>query len=139
MNETVHNFFKKHCINTKKLIICISLLFSGILLCLFNKGGGAKTIEKEAPLLTRTQTEQKLCDILEKIQGVGSVDVMVTYNEEKSYSYFDSTPKEDISKIQGVVVVASGAENDMVKSDIIYAVSALLDVELCNIKVYKQN
>ena len=139
MSETVHNFLKRHCISTKKLIICIALLLVGVILSLSGKSGGAETFESDEPVLSRTQTEQKLCDILEKIQGVGIVDVMVTYKDEKSESYFESSYKDDVSRIQGVVVVASGAENDRVKSDIIYAVSALMDVELCNIKVYKQN
>lgn len=103
------------------------------------KGNFQEQGKGKAPTITRTQTEQKLCDILQKIQGVGEADVMVTYKAEKSSGYFESASKEDASNIQGVVVVATGAENDRVRSDIIYAVSALLDVELCNIKVYKQN
>lgn len=139
MKKTVHNFLKRHCINTKKLIICFALLFAGVIISILARGNYQEQGKIKAPTVTHTQTEQKLCDILQKMQGVGEVDVMVTYKEEKSSGYFDTAPKEDASKIQGVVVVATGAESDKVKSDITYAVSALLDVELCNIKVYKQN
>ncbi len=131
-------------INSKKIILCIFLLVLGILLLAGTNSEEPKvtqaSFEGEEYTSSLTDTEQKLCNILSKIQGVESVDVMVTYSDdnENESSYWGTHNKES-SNIQGVVVVAQGAEDAHVKSDIIYAVSVLLNVELCDIRVYPVN
>ncbi len=132
-------FIKKYAISKKRLVLCIALFIVGVMLCSAADRSNTGNTEEIRDNSGYTATEQRLCRILEKIHGVGKADVMVTYsNESSSYDSVWSADSDNLSDIQGVVVVASGADNDSVKSDIIYAVSALLDVELCNIKVYPQ-
>ena len=68
-----------------------------------------------------TETEQRLEKILSQMQGIGQVHVMITYQEE--------------SNVEGVVVVAEGAENSVIVQKITEVVRALFDVDSHKIKV----
>lgn len=105
------------------------------------------------------QLETKLEDILEKMEGVGKVDVMITLKDEgetvldkdvssNSESYQENTvifdsgnqnspyvTKETAPQIEGVVVVAEGGKNAAVQSRIMDAVTALFGVEVHKVKV----
>lgn len=65
----------------------------------------------------RTEQESRLISVLQKIDGVGQVDVMIS---------------EDAS---GVLVVAEGADNLNASLRIQYAVQALLDCEASQIEI----
>jgi len=99
--------------------------------------------------------EKKLTDILSNVQGVGSVFVMITLRESEElivekdteekrqqtiYETKDHTSvpyviKTVFPKVEGVAVIAEGAENGSVKKNITEIVQALFDVELHKIKV----
>lgn len=107
------------------------------------------------------ELEGKLKDILEKIDGVGEVDVMITLsddgtksldkdikesteyteentviydNDDKTVPYVTSTKRP---KVKGVLVVAQGGGNPQTDSDISCAVQALFDVAPHKIKIAK--
>lgn len=107
------------------------------------------------------ELESKLKDILEKIDGVGDVDVMITLsddgtkaldkdvkesteyteentviydNDNKTVPYVTSTKRP---KVEGVLVVAQGGGNPQTDSDISCAVQALFDVAPHKIKIAK--
>lgn len=120
--------------------------------------------------------EQKLENILAKINGVGAVKVLITYSEtsvmnpiynenseesvteeedtsggkrtissssnkkEVAYSNNDIITKSVTSpQIQGAVVIAKGAGNSQVKSDIIQAVGAATGLSTYKIQVFEMN
>lgn len=120
--------------------------------------------------------EERLSDILSKINGVGEVKVLLSYsesnkvnpiyNEDKQTSTTEETDTEggkrtissvnnkkevvysnnsivteSISspQIQGAVIIAKGASNTRVKSDIIQAVAAATGLSTYKIQVFEMN
>lgn len=129
---------------------------------------------------SKDEIEQKLEDILEKIDGAGDVKVMITYQDsgtqvvekdkntsENSLEESDSTggvrstkeqqlqestvyeeadagntpfvSKELLPKVEGILIVASGGDNQKVKQNISEAVLALFQVEAHRIKIVKMS
>ncbi|MBQ8983977.1 MAG: hypothetical protein IJ079_10370 [Lachnospiraceae bacterium] len=74
--------------------------------------------------VTEDAIEQQLIEILQKIDGVGQVDVMITGNAE-------------YNQIEGVVVVADGADVPIVRQEIIETVQALFPIAAYKVKVCK--
>lgn len=69
-------------------------------------------------------TEASLSTILSDIKGVGDVDVMITYGDEKA--------------VTGVIVTASGASSPVVKSEVTNAVSAIFNIPVSNVMVFEK-
>ncbi len=74
-----------------------------------------------------TELERRLIGILSEIEGAGEVHAMITVQESETLM--------SGSKVEGVVVVAQGANNGRVKQHITEAVQALFDIEMHKIKV----
>ena len=70
-----------------------------------------------------TSTEGRLEDILSRMNDVGEVHVMITYNEET---------------VEGIAVVAEGGGNPIVVRNITDVVRALFNVDSHKIKVIEQ-
>ena len=68
-----------------------------------------------------TEMEKRLESILSKMQGIGEVHVMITYQDE--------------TQVEGVVVVAEGGGNAVIVQKITEVVRALFDVDSHKIKV----
>ena len=113
--------------------------------------------------------EQKLAQMLSKIEGVGSVQVMITfqdmgkaivekdisrssgqasytegqYQEETIYEEVNGkqpyVSRQELPSVEGVLVVAQGAEDSMAKKSIQEAVMALFPIEAHKIKIVKMN
>lgn len=141
-----------------------------------------ENISKESNTMeaSKDEIEQKLEDILEKIDGAGEVKVMITYQDsgtqvvekdkntsENSVEESDSTggvrstkeqqlqestvyeeadagntpfvSKELLPKVEGILIVASGGDNQKVKQNISEAVLALFQVEAHRIKIVKMS
>ncbi|MBE7075791.1 MAG: hypothetical protein E7375_01820 [Clostridiales bacterium] len=107
--------------------------------------------------------ENKLCNVLEQIDGVEDVDVVITLESGFTYEYAtDNETKTTVSgdvtttintetiilvsnqpivikeiypNIKGVVVVAKGAKNFSIKMNIITAVETVLEINRENITV----
>ena len=103
--------------------------------------------------------ENKLCNVLSNIEGVGDVSAIITIENDFSYEY--ATDKETSQEgetsvttettilvngepvivnkiyptIKGVVIVASGSEDFAVKMDILNAVQTLLEISAEDITI----
>ncbi len=110
--------------------------------------------------------EEKLAKILSEISGINDVSVMITYSsdvkinpvyntkeEEKAgqktldrsvvYNEENSSKKvviesTEMPKVEGVIVVASGANNVEIRSKIAQAVSAVTNVAIYKIQVFEK-
>ena len=71
------------------------------------------------------EEEIRLKNILEKMEGTGEVKVMLTYKGK--------------DEVEGVAIIAEGAENAVVIKNITDVVQALFDVDSHKIKVMKGN
>lgn len=71
---------------------------------------------------TYSENEEKLADILERIEGIGKTKVMITYRDEE--------------KVNGVIVVAEGADNPLSEWKIRHAVQTALKIDYHSIEVY---
>ncbi len=110
----------------------------------------------------RKQMEKRLKQILQKVEGAGNVEVMITYKstseqivekdvgtgekaKEETTVYENDTDgaqspyikMERMPQVEGIVVVAEGGENSVVAKNITEAVSALFDVDVHKIKIVK--
>ena len=110
----------------------------------------------------REEMESQVKDILEKVDGVGAVDVMITLKASKEkVTLKDNSVNADKSEeetvlvedennntspyviqemepeIEGIIVVCTGGERPAVQREIIAGISALFPVESHKIKVMK--
>ncbi len=107
-----------------------------------------------------SQMENKLITVLGNIEGCGRVEVAISYSTdgEKVYAYENTTTQEGnvilqsstlitvkgepllvqtlTPQILGVVVVASGASDPLVRYKIKQAVVTLLDIDICCVQVF---
>lgn len=74
---------------------------------------------------TSTEIEKRLEHLLTNMQNVGDVEVMITYQERDA--------------VEGVVILAEGADNAVVVRNITEVVQALFDVDSHKIKVIESN
>lgn len=84
----------------------VFLLIVGILCVLLSVGGTKDT--------TDTSLEKKLKNTLEMAEGVGDVDVMLTFDEK--------------NQVEGAIIVAEGAENTTVKKTLHDSAVAVLNL-----------
>ena len=116
------NIWKKLLDNKKNQWLI--LLLVGILLVVIaipTSSNREENQEYETTDWNETETEARLKDILTQMQGVGSVHVMLTY--------------QDAATVEGVVIVAEGGGNAVVVKQITEIVQALFDVDAHKIKV----
>lgn len=136
-------------LKNNKFILLILII--GIGLMIFPYSGGEE--KKEEKNTYEEELTKKTEEVLSLIDGAGKVKIMLTLEDsgttypvtEKS-SYGEKTvsssgkiavSKEDYPKVRGVIAVASGADSERVKENIIKAIHAVTGAELCNIQVYK--
>lgn len=79
--------------------------------------------------------EEQLEKILEKVEGVGQVEVMITLDSAVETNRLMENPRTQ--KVEGVLVVAEGVGNAQTDAEIIRAVQALFSLESHKIKVMK--
>ena len=78
--------------------------------------------------------EKKLESILEKVEGVGRVQVLLMTGQEKDAMGFDTG---EGTKVTGVLIAAVGADNSVTVQNIQQAVMALFQIDAHKIKVMK--
>ena len=135
---------------TKENLIVVIL--AGVLLFVIsvpvqkNGGTGVSPITETESVATREEYEEacerKLTDLLSKVQGVGSVKVMITLkgSEEKVYygngnfgdPYVTKTLEPEVA---GVVVVAKGGGQGRIDRTVTEIVQALYGLEAHKVKV----
>ena len=69
-------------------------------------------------------TETALCNILTDIKGVGKVDVMLQYNSDE--------------EISGVIVTAEGAEDPVIRNNLVNAVRAVFNIPVSSVMVFEK-
>lgn len=124
------SFDKLKTFGMDKLIICLLIGVFLLVICIptgskkeRNEEGLTDTTDVET--LTEVESlEQRLEAMLQKVQGVGQVEVMITMTGE-------------YNQIEGVVVVAEGADAPQVRQDIIETAQALFPIAAHKIKVCK--
>ncbi len=149
----------------KKALLIVALAIIGMLLILFSGGSKTETeISRGEPESEFSKDcEEKLQRLISKIEGVGKVSVMITYesgeenifasDKEESFRNGEQKIKNDYiivdgdngetglkiksvyPEIKGVAVVCSGASDPIIKERIISVVSALFDISTKNISV----
>ena len=65
-----------------------------------------------------------MCSILTDMKGVGKVDVMLQYDEKE--------------QITGVIVAAEGAEDPIIKNDLVNAVRAVFNIPVSSVMVFEK-
>ena len=147
----------------KGLIIIAAFLIAGIMLIL---GGSSnvKAVNKED--ISTTGLNRQLEQILSQVDGAGKVKVLINYNQsgEKILAYdlesntnekesgkennsksevvYDGNKmpvilKEYMPKVEGVIIVAQGGNNENVKKQLIAGTVALLGIDEHKIEVLK--
>lgn len=128
------NIMKRILGNRNNLII-LALLGALILIFAIPTGKKEDTVSYETKETEgKEELEERLERILRNTEGVGEVKVMITQKgEEDGFT----GEKEEGSEVEGVVVVAEGAENALVKEKIQDIVVALFPIEVHKIEIVK--
>lgn len=157
----INNIFKD---KNKNITVIYIIIIIGVLLLCMGSLIPHKTTKTAEDRVINENLEERLANILSEISGVGDVNVMITYKssamkaaaKNKTLETGDGNSKlneetvilgsgggaapfiirEDMPKIQGVVVVARGAENAGIRKEISDAVKALTGVSAANIGVF---
>ncbi len=113
-----------------KIIICVLVI--AIILLIYGsittsdartgKSDGNATETATESKVTYSESEEKLADILSRIDGIGQTKVMISYSEEKA--------------VCGVIVVAEGADNPLAEWKIRHAVQTALKIDYHSVEVY---
>ncbi|WP_206458091.1 hypothetical protein [Anaerovorax sp. IOR16] len=100
--------------------------------------GGTEYIASEEST-SATREELRLSEILSGIKGVGEADVFITYRDNvQTTNVFSSSVAKDGPKINGVIVTAEGANNVIIKNDIINAVACVFNISAGNVTVFEK-
>lgn len=84
-----------------------------------NKDGRKQIIDDDGG------TEAALCEILTDIKGVGDVDVMLQYDEN--------------DQISGAIVTAEGAEDPVIRNNLVNAVRAVFNIPVSSVMVFEKD
>ncbi len=148
-------FISKLRSNKRLEILVYSLLALAALLIFALTGGFAKK-EKASSAQVKTESffgssaegvqgdealERRLEALLSSIEGAGAVRVMLTSGEAPSAGAGTGSgaASNDLTSVKGVVVVAAGADDIRVKTELILAVTTVLGVEASRVSVFKLN
>ena len=144
-----------------ELYIALVLVLVVVLLAFGNSSNQGKISQNDFSSQSYiAYMENKLVTVLGNIEGCGKVSVAISYatDGEKVYAY-ETTTKQDGSvvieisslitlkgepllvqtltpQITGVVVVADGANDPLVRYKIKQAVVTLLDIDICCVQVF---
>ncbi|MEG2001558.1 MAG: hypothetical protein RR107_00525 [Clostridia bacterium] len=103
-----------------EIYVCITLVLV-LLLIYFGSVGSGSVANKEM-----NSEEARLSQVLTNIKGVGSVNVMITRKSDN-----------DNNAIEGIVVVAKGADDVKVKIELIKAVCFAMNVNANQVEVFE--
>ena len=122
------------------LIAVFSLLFFNMML---NDSDGRNSIISEEGSNTynsseKTSDEIRLENILAAMAGVGDAKVMIRSQDDGSESLF-TEEDESINDVDGVIVVAEGAGNAVVRSEILEAVATVCNISPADVMVFEMS
>ena len=101
------------------VLIIISVAILSFDVFTLSKDGRKQIVDEDGGM------EAELCMMLSDIRGVGEVDVMLQYDEE--------------DKVTGAIVTAQGADDPVVRNNVINAVMALFDLSATSVEVFEKN
>lgn len=136
---------------------------------IFSSGNEVETVEEEKEessgdslAMYKAEMEQELRELLQSVQGVGTVQVMLTLRaSNEKVTLKDNSSREDTQEeetvliedsdrnsspyvvqekepeMEGVVIVCDGGDDTQIKREITEAVSALFQIESHKIKIMK--
>ena len=120
--NAIKKFFSK-LKSIKNIEIYIALILAVVVVLLVFAGSGAKNASKTVADDTYLdQMEHKICSVIQKIDGCGKAEVAISYDGDDG--------------VIGVVVVAEGANDPIIRFKIVEVVVTLLDVDTTNVSVF---
>ena len=147
--------------SVKNIEIYVAVVLAAVVVLIIFVGGfSQKTTNSVSDDTYISQMEHKICSVVENIEGCGKATVAISYssNEEHVYAYeTETTTSNGVTKqtssivtvkgeplvtktlppkILGVVVVAEGADNPVVRLKIIEVVVTLLNVQQKDVQVF---
>ena len=147
--------------SVKNIEIYVALVLAIVVVLIVFVGSGSKNTTNSVSDDTYiSQMEHKICSVVESIAGCGKAEVAISYssNEERVYAYETvTTTSNGVTKqtnsivsvrgeplvtktlpptILGVVVVAEGADNPVVRLKIMEVVVTLLNVQQKDVQVF---
>ena len=135
--------------NIKHIEIYITAIFAIILILIFfSSTGSKKSTTSYSKSNASSQTtitsyidnmETKLENILSQVQGASNVSVMVTMDMSNTTLKENVIETNTFPNIKGIVIVAKGVENTMVKMNILKAVQAVIDISSGRIEILSSN
>lgn len=135
--------------NIKHIEIYITAIFAIILILIFfSSTGSKKSTTSYSKSNASSQTtitsyidnmETKLENILSQVQGASNVSVMVTMDMSNTTINENVIETNTFPNIKGIVIVAKGVENTMVKMNILKAVQAVIDISSGRIEILSSN
>lgn len=137
MLEKIKNFAKK-CKNIKGFEIICALVIAVIAICIYFSVNAIKTSSQQQASASagESKIEVGIKNLLTQIDGVGECDVLVTYKPSEDGENGDEMDSTD--NIQGVVVVAKGAQDVLVRIKIINALCTLLNIQADDIQIFEK-
>ena len=117
------SFFLKK--NQWPIVLLIGVLLVVISMPVQTETNVQQSLYEETEESQSTELEKRLESLLEGMQSVGKVKVMITYQQDE--------------KIEGIVILADGADNAVVVRNVTEVVQALFDVDAHKIKVIASN
>ena len=136
--------------NIKHIEIYITILFAIILILIFfsstdskqnisnNKDTSAKTTQTTISSYVHDM-EIRLEQILSQVQGVSNVKVMLTLDMDNATIKDNIVQTQSFPDVKGLVIVAKGVDNTMVKMNILKAVQAVIDITSGRIEILSSN
>ena len=83
--------------------------------------------------------EDKLEQILSNVQGASNVKVMLTLDMEQAIVKDNVIQTQRFPDVKGLIIVANGVDNTMVRMNILKAVQAVLDITSGRIEILSSN
>jgi len=117
-----------------KYIVWILLGVLVLVMALPMKNDTKSTLLSETETIEPKEVEERLKRVLSVMEGVGDVEVMVTTKNTESSLFSE---ERNLGEVQGVVIVAQGADEPTVNAKILEAVKALFGIDAHKISIIK--
>ena len=119
----IKKFFEK-LKSVKNIEIYIALILAAIVVIIIFAGSGTKNTSNSVSDDTYIgQMEHKICSVIENMAGCGKAEVAISYNNNDE-------------SVIGVVVVAEGASDPIVRFKIVEVVVTLLGIDSSSVQVF---
>jgi len=119
-----------------KYIVWILLGVLVLVMALPMKNDTKSTLLSETETIEPKEVEERLKRVLSVMEGVGDVEVMVTTKNTESSLFSE---ERNLGEVQGVVIVAQGADEPTVNAKILEAVKALFGIDAHKISIIKMS